>query len=135
MSGFTKLNLKQDVDDMATKFGMAPDLEYRVATKPLDAHESAISYLRVAPNFRMPFGHKHERQEEIYVLVGGSARVKLDDEVVELKQWDTVRIPNDTVRNLEAGSDGAELILIGAPNTGPNDAEMLQGWWKEDGGS
>lgn len=134
MSGYTKLNLKNDVEDMAAKFGMSPNLEFRVAAQPLEAQESAISYLRVAPGFRLPFGHKHERQEEIYVLVGGSARIKLDDEVIDLEPWDTVRIPKETIRNVEAGPEGAELILIGAPNTGPNDAEMLQGWWTENGG-
>jgi mannose-6-phosphate isomerase-like protein (cupin superfamily) len=134
MAGYTKLNLKNDVEDMATKFGMSPNLEYRVGSKPLEAQESAVSYLRMAPNFRMPFGHKHERQEEIYVLVDGSAQLKLDDEIIDLQRWDTVRIPKETVRNLEAGPDGAELILIGAPNTGPNDAETLQGWWTENGG-
>jgi quercetin dioxygenase-like cupin family protein len=85
----------------------------------------------MAPNFRMPFGHDHKRQEEVYVLVGGSAHLKLDDDVLELVPWDAVRIAKDTVRNLEAGPDGAELILLGAPNTGSNDAHMLQDWWAD----
>ena len=131
MDGYTKLNLKRDVEDQAPKFDMSPKLEFRVAARPLGAKESALSYLRVAPDFRLPFGHTHERQEEIYVLVGGSARLKLDDEIVELEPWDVVRIANDTTRNIEAGPDGAELILIGAPNTGANDAEMIKGWWME----
>jgi mannose-6-phosphate isomerase-like protein (cupin superfamily) len=131
MDGYTKLNLKGDIEDMAEKFGLAPNLEFRVATKPLDAQQSAISYLRVAPNYRLPFGHTHKQQEEVYLLVGGRARVKLDDEVVELAPWDAVRIAKDTVRNVEAGPEGAELILLGAPNTGSNDAEMLQGWWTD----
>ena len=86
----------------------------------------------MAPNFRLPFGHSHTRQEEIYVLVDGSARIKLDDEVVELTRWDMVRISKETVRNVEAGPEGAELILFGAPSTGPNDAAMLPGWWPQD---
>ena len=131
MNGYTKLNLKGEVDDMAQKFGMAPNLEFRVAREPLDTEQTAISYLRVAPGFRLPFGHTHKRQEEVYLLVGGSAKLKLDDEVIELTPWDAVRIDKDTVRNLEAGPDGAELILVGAPNTGANDAEMLQGWWTD----
>ena len=102
-----------------------------MAGAPLETEESAISYLRMAPGFRMPFGHAHSKEEEIYVLLAGSARLKLDDEIVELEPWDVVRIANDTTRNLEAGPDGAELILIGAPNTGANDAKMIQGWWSE----
>ena len=79
----------------------------------------------------MPFGHHHNQQEEIYILVGGSAQLKLDDEILELKPWDAVRIHKDTMRNLEGGPDGAEVILFGAPNAGPGDAPMEQGWWTD----
>jgi mannose-6-phosphate isomerase-like protein (cupin superfamily) len=130
MSGYTVKNLKE-FEDQAEKFGLAPNLEFRVAGEQLEAQQSAISYLRVAPNFRLPFGHAHKEQEEVYVLLSGSARVKLDDEVIELAPWDTVRIAKDTVRNVEAGSEGAELILFGAPKTGPGDAEVEMGWWSE----
>jgi mannose-6-phosphate isomerase-like protein (cupin superfamily) len=131
MDAYTKLNLKGDVEDMASKFGMAPDLEYRVGREPLETERSALSYLRMAPDFRMPFGHNHKQQEEVYLLVAGSARLKLDDEVLDLVPWDTVRIAKDTVRNLEAGPEGAELILFGAPNAGSNDAKTLQDWWTD----
>jgi mannose-6-phosphate isomerase-like protein (cupin superfamily) len=130
MGDYTKLNLKADVEDQAPKFGFSPDMEYRVGREPLGTAESALSYLRLAPGFRMPFGHTHERQEEVYVLISGTARLKLDDEIVELAPHDAVRIAPATMRNLEAGPDGAELLLFGAPNTGPNDAEMEQQWWK-----
>jgi mannose-6-phosphate isomerase-like protein (cupin superfamily) len=132
MAGYTKLNLKDEIEDQAPKFGVSPDLEFRVARDPIEAEESAVSYLKVAPSYRLPFGHTHERQEEVYVVVGGSGRIKLDDEVVDLKQWDIVRIASDTVRNVEAGPEGIELILIGAPKTDPNDAEMIQDWWTDD---
>jgi mannose-6-phosphate isomerase-like protein (cupin superfamily) len=132
MAGYTKLNIKDEVEDQAPKFGVSPDLEFRVARDPIEAEESAVSYLRVAPNYRMPFGHTHARQEEVYVVVGGSARIKLDDDIVDLKKWDIVRIANDTVRNVEAGPEGVELILIGAPKTDPNDAEMIQNWWTDE---
>lgn len=130
MAGYTIKNLKE-IEDQAPKFGLAPNLEFRVAGEPLKAEQSAISYLRVAPSYRVTFGHKHKQQEEIYVLVGGSARVKLDDEVLELGTWDAVRIAKETVRNVEAGPEGAELILFGAPKTGPGDAEVEPGWWTD----
>jgi mannose-6-phosphate isomerase-like protein (cupin superfamily) len=131
MTGYTKLNLKEDVEDQAPKFDMSPDLEFRSARVPLELENCGVSYLRVAPNFRMPFGHHHNVQEEVYVLVGGSAQIKLDDEVVELKPFDAVRIHKDTVRNLEGGPEGAEVIAFGAPNTGPGDGPMIQGWWMD----
>jgi len=130
MAGYTFKNLKE-IEDQAPKFGLAPNLEFRVAGDPLDAEQSAISYLKVAPNYRLAFGHNHKQQEEIYVLVGGSARVKLDDEVLELRPLDAVRIAKETTRNVEAGPEGAELILFGAPKTGPGDAEVEQEWWTD----
>lgn len=130
MTGYTIRNLKE-IEDQAPKFGFAPSLEARFATAPLEFEQAGISYQRLAPGFRMPFGHKHKEQEEVYVLVSGSARVKLDDEVVELRQWDAVRVPKETMRNFEAGPEGAEIIAFGAPHTGPGDAEMTPGWWTD----
>jgi uncharacterized cupin superfamily protein len=128
MADYTVVNLKE-VEDQAPKFGLSPQLEARMARVALGLENSGISYQRIAPNFRVPFGHKHRNQEEIYVLVGGSARIKLDDEVVDLKPFDAVRVPKDTMRGFEAGPEGAEFIAVGAPNTGPGDADTVQGWW------
>jgi hypothetical protein len=55
--------------------------------------------------------------------------MKLEDEILELKEWDTIRVPKETTRGFEAGPDGVEIIAIGAPSTGPGDAEVEQGWW------
>ena len=131
MAGFTKVNLKEDVDDQAPNFGLSPNLEARMARVPLEMENSGISYQRIAPNFRVPFAHKHKNQEEVYLVVSGSVRMKVEDEVLELKQWDAVRVHKDTMRGFEGGSDGAEVIAIGAPSTGPGDAEMVQDWWSD----
>jgi len=100
-----------------------------MARVPLEMENSGISYQRIAPNFRIPFAHKHKNQEEVYVVVSGSVRMKVEDEILDLKQWDAVRVHKDTMRGFEGGHEGAELIAIGAPNTGPGDAEMVQDWW------
>ena len=131
MAGYTKLNLKDEVEDQAPKFEMSPELEFRTARVPLELENSGVSYLGLAPNFRVPFGHHHNTQEEVYVLVTGSAKLKLDDEVIELKPFDAVRIHKDTMRNLEGGPEGAEVVLFGAPNAGSDDAQMEQGWWMD----
>ena len=128
MSGYTHINLKE-VEDQAPKFELSPHIEMRMARVPLGLEHSGVTYQRLAPNFRLPFGHRHKTQEEVYVLIGGSARAKLDDEVVELRPLDALRVPKETVRSFEAGPDGAEFIAIGAPNTGPGDADTVQGWW------
>ena len=65
------------------------------------------------------------------MLVGGSARAKLEDEVVELKAWDAVRVSPETVRGFEAGPEGAEYIAFGAPNTENRDAELVPNWWTD----
>ena len=129
MADYTKLNLKRDVEDMALKFDLSPGLESRFARAPLGLENSGVSYFKIAPDFRMPFGHRHEEQEEVYLVISGSARLKLDDDVLELEQWDAVRIPRSTMRNLEGGPEGAEVVAFGAPNTENKDAEMAPGWW------
>jgi uncharacterized cupin superfamily protein len=131
MSRYTHINLKEDVEDQAPKFGMSPNLEMRMARVPLELENSGLSYLRIAPNFRMPFGHTHKQQEEVYVLVEGSARIRIDDDTRDLKQWDAVRLSKDAMRAVEGGPDGALFLAIGAPNTGPGDADMEQGWWSD----
>jgi mannose-6-phosphate isomerase-like protein (cupin superfamily) len=130
VADYTIQNLKE-IEDSATKFGMSPDLEARFARDSLGQQASGISYQRLAPNFRMPFGHTHENQEEVYVLVSGSGRIKLDDEVVDVRRWDAVRVGKDTMRCIEAGPDGLELIAFGAPATGPGDAQTSPGWWSD----
>jgi mannose-6-phosphate isomerase-like protein (cupin superfamily) len=131
IAGYTLKNLKDDVEDSATKFGLSPTLETRFAREPLELENSGVSYLRVAPGERVPFGHKHKEQEEVYVVIGGGGRIKLEDEVIELRRWDAIRIPTDTMRNLEGGPEGIELILFGAPNAGFGDAEVAEGWWAD----
>ena len=89
-----------------------------------------MSHMKLDPSFRMPFGHKHANQEEVYVVVKGSARIKVEDEIVELGEWDAIRIAKDTMRAVEAGPDGVEYLAFGAGND-PRDAEMVPGWWSD----
>ena len=131
MAGYNVENL-MEVENQGENFGLDPDeLQLRMAKDPLGCQNAGITYLRLGPGYRSPFGHRHKQQEEIYVLISGSARAKLEDEVVDLKPWDALRVHKDTMRSFEAGPEGAELIAIGAPNTGPGDADMVQGWWMD----
>ena len=130
MAVYTVQNLKQ-VENQAPNFGIGPELEARMARVPLELEQSGLSYQRLGPGFRVPFGHRHNVQEEVYIVVSGSMRAKLDDEVVDLKQWDALRVPKETMRSFEGGPDGAEVIAVGAPNTGPGDAVVEQGWWPD----
>ena len=115
---FTLRNIKEDLEDIGGRFDGAPELEFRAATKALELEASALSYQRVPPGYRFPYGHTHVQQEEVYVVVRGSGRMKLDDEIVALEAWDAVRVPPGTWRGYEAGPTGLELLVIGAPNLG-----------------
>jgi mannose-6-phosphate isomerase-like protein (cupin superfamily) len=128
MAGYTRVNLKSDVQDMAPQHGME-GIESRFARTNLELEKSGLSYFRLDGGYRAPFGHTHAEQEEVYVVVSGSARVAVGDEVVELGQWDAIRIPPQTIHGMEAGPDGAEILAFGAPNTENKDAEMQPAWW------
>jgi len=127
MSDYTIKNIKADVDDAAPKFDMSPDVEARFARETLDLGKLGLSYQRLAPNARMPFGHKHASQEEVYVILEGSGRVKIEDDVKDVGQWDAIRVGPDETRAFEAGADGLSFLAVGAGEK--NDAEMIQGWW------
>jgi mannose-6-phosphate isomerase-like protein (cupin superfamily) len=131
MADYTKVNLKDDVDDQAPNFGLEGKIEARMARVPLELEHQGVSYQRLAPNFRVPFAHRHKNQEEVYILISGSLRVKLEDEILELQPFDAIRVHKDTMRGFEAGPEGAELIAVGAPNTGPGDAEVENDWWDD----
>ncbi len=91
-----------------------------------------MSYQRLAPGFRIPFAHKHKEEEEVYVLVSGSGRVKLDDEIAELKEWDAVRVAPSVMRCFEAGPEGAEIVVFGSRGLGAADVvDMTPGWWTD----
>ena len=131
MADYTLLNLRSDVEDMAPKFGMGEGIEAPFARKPLGLEKSGVSYLKLAPGYKLPFGHTHSEQEEIYLVVSGTARLKLDDEEVELGPLDAVRIGVSVMRGMAGGAEGAELIAFGAPDTDNKDLEMVQDWWTD----
>ena len=131
---FTRRNLKADPEDLGSNFDGPPDLEFRAATQALGLERSGLTYQRVPPDFRFPYGHTHETQEEVYVVVRGSGRMKVDDEIIDLAEWDAVRVPPGSWRGYEAGPGGLELLVIGAPNLGANprdDVEGTRDWWTD----
>jgi mannose-6-phosphate isomerase-like protein (cupin superfamily) len=126
---YTKTNLR-DVENAAPKFDMPTEMQARFARSAIEGETLGLSLFTLEPGFRIPFGHKHADQEEVYVVVRGSAHVKVDDEVVNLREWDAIRFGKDTMRNMEAGPDGCEYLAFGAGDD-PTDAEMAPGWWSD----
>jgi quercetin dioxygenase-like cupin family protein len=127
MSDYTHKNLK-DLDDAAADRDV--DIEARFARSHLDSQHLGVSYFRYGPGFRGP-GHRHREQEEAYVVVSGSGRAKLGDEVVELSQWDVIRVAPATLRSFEAGPEGLELIAVGSDRPEGGDGEMVQDHWTD----
>ena len=132
MSNHTVVNLKE-VENQAEKFGFAPDLEARFAAGDLGLEKTGLSYQALAPNLRMPFGHRHREQEEIYVVLTGTGRMNVDGEVLEIRALDAVRVAPDAARSFEAGPEGLAFVAFGAPRTAREsaaaDTEQLPGWW------
>lgn len=118
-----------DVDDSAPNFGMGDLQEARFATKDLGAEDTGVSLHRVKPNQRQPFGHRHDQAEEIYVVLSGSGRAKLDDEIVEIGPFDALRVSPPVMRAFEADGDGLEFLALGRHLKG--DGEVVQGWWSD----
>jgi uncharacterized cupin superfamily protein len=125
-TGYTLKNLDQ-VEDSAPKFGFEEVQEARFATRALGSEEAALSYHRLKPGKRSAFAHRHQDAEEIYVVLQGTGRMKLDDDIVDLKAMDAVRVAPTVTRAFEAGDDGLAWIACGAHHEG--DGEIVQDWW------
>jgi mannose-6-phosphate isomerase-like protein (cupin superfamily) len=110
MSDYAVKNLL-DIDNLSER----DDFEIRFSRKYLDSKELGVTLLRYGPNVKATDGHHHKEQEEAYVVVGGSGRIRLDDEVLELKHFDVVRVAPPVVRAFEAGPEGLEIIAVGGP--------------------
>jgi quercetin dioxygenase-like cupin family protein len=130
MSDYTIVNLG-DVENVAPKFQMPEGMDVRFPRERLGCTSGGVGVEKLAAGVRIPFGHKHSTQEEIYVVAEGSGRVKIDDEVRDLHTWDILRIGQDTMRNFEAGPDGITLIAFGAPIGEQSDGEIVHGWWSD----
>jgi mannose-6-phosphate isomerase-like protein (cupin superfamily) len=125
---YTIKNLR-DVDDVAAKHGFSETQEARFAVADLKAEATGLSYHVVRPGKRQAFGHHHHEAEEIYVVLSGSGRIKLDDEVSEVGPMDAIRIAPQVTRAFEAGPQGLELLAFGPRHAG--DSELVPGFWEE----
>ena len=127
---YTIKNLRE-VEDLAASQGFGEVQEARFAHADLDSNQLGISLQRVKPGKRHAFAHRHQTAEEVYVVISGGGRVKLDDDIVDIRQWDVIRVPPPVMRQFEAGPDGLELLAFGAPIGEDADGEIVPGWWAD----
>jgi quercetin dioxygenase-like cupin family protein len=128
MSSYTTVNLLEIEDSVGER---APGIEGRFGRKHLDSRDLGVSKFSYAPNLRSPMAHSHREQEEAYIVVAGSGRVLLGDEVQELRQWDVLRVAPEVVRAFEAGPDGLDLIAVGGPRPEDGAGVMGPGNWPD----
>ena len=126
--GYTIKNL-ESVEDMAKQHGLSDQGEARFAGGALDAVQTGVSHQRLHPGKRQQFGHHHNQAEEIYVVLAGSGRVKLDEEILELGKLDAIRVSPETMRAFEAGDEGLEILAFGQHFGG--DGEIVPDWWSD----
>jgi uncharacterized cupin superfamily protein len=129
MSGYAIVNLKEIEDSAGER---APGMEARFARTSLGSEHLGVTYMRYAPGLRSPMAHSHREQEEAYVVIGGSGRVRLDDEVRDIRQWDVVRVSPATVRAFEAGPEGLEIVAVGSDRPEGGDGVRAEAIWVED---
>jgi mannose-6-phosphate isomerase-like protein (cupin superfamily) len=128
MGDYSRINL-DELENVAAKHGIT-DQEARFPREPLGLGTSALAHLRVKPGARQPFAHKHQEAEEVHVVLSGSGRLKLDDEIVEVGPRDVIRVGPSVTRAFEAGPEGLEYIVFSERREG--DAEMVQDFWTEE---
>jgi mannose-6-phosphate isomerase-like protein (cupin superfamily) len=118
----------EGVKDMAPDFGIQ-GFEAHFAAEASEAQDTGFSFFRFEPGVHNAMGHKHEKAEEVYVVIEGSGKVKLDDDVVELNRLDAVRVAPEVTRAFSPGPDGMELLAFGPRHQG--DGEIVPDWWTE----
>ncbi len=128
MLSYAKTNL-HGVRDSAAEHGLSAHQEARFPQRDLGAQQTGMNFLIIKPGQREAFAHRHRTAEEIYVVIGGAGRVKLDNEFVDLMPLDAVRVSPGVARSFEASSDGLEILIFG-PRV-ESDAEMVPDFWTE----
>ena len=128
MPDFAIVNLLE-IDDSVE--GRVEGLEGRFGRKHLGSRDLGVSHWRYAPNTRNPGAHTHREQEEAYVVVAGSGRIRLDDEIRDIRQWDVIRVAPEVVRAFEAGPDGLDLIAVGGPKPEGGDGVRSESPWPD----
>jgi mannose-6-phosphate isomerase-like protein (cupin superfamily) len=125
---YSKRNL-HDIEDSAPQFGFSELGEAHFARGSLDAADTGLAYHVLRPGKRQAFGHVHDNAEEVHVVLSGSGRMKLDDEVIEVGPMDAIRVAPKVTRAFEAGPEGLEYLVFGPHHE--KDGQLHHDWWTD----
>jgi len=125
---YTIKNLRE-VEDSAVKFGFSDIGHAHFPREDLAAESTGLAYHVLKPGKRSAFGHRHEAAEEIAVVMSGSGRVRLDDEIRDIGELDAIRISPSVTRAFEAGDKGLTVLVFGPRHAG--DGEIVNDFWKD----
>jgi mannose-6-phosphate isomerase-like protein (cupin superfamily) len=125
---YTIKNLR-DTDDSAPKFGLGEVGEAHFPREELGAESTGLAYHVLKPGKRQAFGHRHEDAEEVYVVIAGGGRIRLEEEILEIAPLDAIRVAPELARAFEAGPEGLSLLAFGPRHAG--DGEILKGFWTD----
>ncbi|HUE28400.1 MAG TPA: cupin domain-containing protein [Solirubrobacteraceae bacterium] len=118
----------REVEDVAPRFGFDEVQEARFPRGDLEAETIGLAFHRIKPGCRQAFAHRHDEAEEIYVVLSGRGRIKLNDEIREVREMDAIRVAPKMLRAFEAGSDGLELLVFG-PHHGEDRGAISEDFW------
>lgn len=125
---YTIKNLR-DTADSAPGFGLQEMGEAHFVREELGAESTGLAYHVLKAGKRQPFGHCHDKAEEIYVVLSGGGRMRLDDEIVDVTALDAIRVAPSVKRAFEAGPEGLSLLVFGPHHE--KDGEILNGFWQD----
>jgi mannose-6-phosphate isomerase-like protein (cupin superfamily) len=125
MADWTKRNF-EDIEDRSPA---EVSIRWLFSRNEVGSQQVGVSRFSYEPGARMPFGHRHRMQEEVYVVVAGSGRAKLGDEIIEIGRWDVLRVAPQVIRSFEGGPDGMELICVGGKRPEGGDSERFTDFW------
>ena len=117
----------ETVQDAYAEYGLQDHGEARYLRADLGAETVGVTLYQLRPGKRTGFAHRHQKVEELYIVLSGTGRMKVDDDVLGLRERDVVRVAPSSVRDFEAGPEGLELLATGGHVAG--DGEMVEDWW------
>jgi mannose-6-phosphate isomerase-like protein (cupin superfamily) len=120
---------KRNFEDLQDRSPAELRMRWLFSRNAVGSHQVGVSRFSYEPGARMPFGHRHGVQEEVYVVVAGSGRAKLEDQIVEIGLWDVLRVAPQVIRSFEAGPDGMEMICVGGKRPKGGDNERFEDFW------